>query len=836
MALFLLGMRDTAITAVLARRWRYAASLVALCISQPLLAAGRPLTPPTYTSLSNASFGRTLTATNGGTFLTLWDFHGTYGSLYEPEVGLLKPHSFPVAPAYAMALTAEGDGYRALLVYGSTLRVVDLSRDGSVTASRQVQLGVRADAAIFSDSGLLIVSLEVAQLGSIAYFLSRDGSVLRGTARLGNPSQIAVAAVGNDFLITNTEANALFVWRFDASGRAIVAQRLITTTDRGRQVSGMLAVAGHGDDIAVAWLADLQTIRVVTTRGSLVLDSSQLGVCVLAIAWTGRRYVLVAQSVGRGSLAWTIDADASSASPPIPFTGGVSLAVSDGVIVAVGQLEQPAGLVASAFRENDVSLQPLNVIVLSSTLRQQHDPRLATDGFDALVTWFDRGDTNTHAAIRASFDGLARDPPQNDLGPAEHYGIALTFPSRSLAFGKTTYLTTWYDGANIVARRVAANGLPIDGAPFAIARGLVSDQAIAWDGRRWLVVWQPFDRSLVLGAFVSEQGEVASMMNLADGNGYGAPRVVWNGRQFVLTYTIDTIVGPQQEGPMGIAVVRVNDQGTPVDPNGESAAMIRLREPLSYAKLVWHVATSGRETLVVMNPATELYSTVAVSIHTDEAKLHFDDPEVVMHWNSSPQAAQVLGTGLSDVAWDGESYVIAIHYCFFTPHSVDTEQSWLAAIHYLPGVGVIKSSVVEARIPSVLVPPAVGVDAQRRALFVISSPESYETVDRLRAYTEDDMRRMPERPQAPRTVALAGNSVSAVAAWKWDEGEVAGFVVQAPDYCCGAWRNVAVAGPNDRSVAVAYVQQIRVRAFNAGGFSEPSIDTGFARPRRRAVR
>jgi len=92
---------------------------------------------------------------------------------------------------------------------------------------------------------------------------------------------------------------------------------------------------------------------------------------------------------------------------------------------------------------------------------------------------------------------------------------------------------------------------------------------------------------------------------------------------------------------------------------------------------------------------------------------------------------------------------------------------------------------------------------------------------------------MPTPPAAPTNVTATGNDGRAIIQWSATESDIAGFIVRTNT------GTSVVTGPNERSVTVTGVQSATVRAFNAGGVSEPSASAIVRLPalhRRAALR
>jgi hypothetical protein len=129
--------------------------------------------------------------------------------------------------------------------------------------------------------------------------------------------------------------------------------------------------------------------------------------------------------------------------------------------------------------------------------------------------------------------------------------------------------------------------------------------------------------------------------------------------------------------------------------------------------------------------------------------------------------------------------------------------------------------------------PALASNTSGKTLFAISELPDDSAVGRVRAYFDEDFRSAPLAPSAPRQVAAVGSRDQFVVSWVSTATDVAGFLVErSPNH-----QVLATAAADERSLLVrgfGVVEAVSVRAFNAGGFSEPSESVAVApAPRRR---
>ena len=126
------------------------------------------------------------------------------------------------------------------------------------------------------------------------------------------------------------------------------------------------------------------------------------------------------------------------------------------------------------------------------------------------------------------------------------------------AYGAGVYLVAWIGGAGktIEARRLAADGTPLDVAPFEIARlvpdasgwtdVLVGPVAIGWDGRSFLVAWQTMFGLEVLATQVEPTGTVLAPtpIRITDRTGgYGGPAIASDGARWLVAWSAAPLSG-----------------------------------------------------------------------------------------------------------------------------------------------------------------------------------------------------------------------------------------------------------------------------------------------------
>jgi len=207
-------------------------------------------------------------------------------------------------------------------------------------------------------------------------------------------------------------------------------------------------------------------------------------------------------------------------------------------------------------------------------------PCLASNGSDFLLSWADNsGDAPVVMSKPLSRTGASSGAAivlGSTVRPTVSNFPPVTSPEpMSCAFGATTYLVAWNDGEHIAARRLSAAGVALDRAPLIVGRvppldpnyppatSAISDQAVAWNGSGFVVVWNGTEG--VTAAFVNENGFVSPPLVLPVPG--SLPRVIWDGRRFILTFVMQHYYPGPVHGYLqdAIGVVRFDAAGFLLD-------------------------------------------------------------------------------------------------------------------------------------------------------------------------------------------------------------------------------------------------------------------------------
>jgi hypothetical protein len=108
---------------------------------------------------------------------------------------------------------------------------------------------------------------------------------------------------------------------------------------------------------------------------------------------------------------------------------------------------------------------------------------------------------------------------------------------------------------------------------------------------------------------------------------------------------------------------------------------------------------------------------------------------------------------------------------------------------------------------------------------------------RARGYFTNEMSPMPPPPSAPVDVSVVKGQYNLTVTWRASSTDESGFLIESRAPHSSNFGFVLAVPANTRSATIysSQVDSIRVRAFNAGGVSDPSGAVPVTAPRRRAT-
>ena len=248
-----------------------------------------------------------------------------------------------------------------------------------------------------------------------------------------------------------------------------------------------------------------------------------------------------------------------------------------GFLVAFDDTRAAAGdIYASRLNSNGVSLDPAGFLVSANPVSGQSDASIAFDGTNYLIAWQDtRSDAGDIYAARVAPSG--RVVGRLSIVVSDGVG-AQRFPS--VAFDGTNFLVVWSDtrsGAfDIYGARVSKAGAVLDtaGIPISVSAGPQDLPDVAWNGTRYLVVWQDlrngpddaYGTRVTAGGIVQNPSGIRISSPTATAERFIT--VNSNGSAFLVAWGDErNATGPD------LYAARVDDAGTVLDPTGRQIAV-----------------------------------------------------------------------------------------------------------------------------------------------------------------------------------------------------------------------------------------------------------------------
>ena len=411
--------------------------------------------------------------------------------------------------------------------------------------------GFQGDPSIASDGTSYLVTAEDQRLGEqdlYATQVSAGGSVLNAGVSLGRGNEPAIASNGTAFFAVWTYLDDIVGRRVSAAGAAVDPADFLVSKSANRQRNP--AVAFDGTNYLVVWEdlrsgGDLYGARVSPTGTMLdgsgfVISAAAGGQLNPVVGFDGTNYLVVWQDNRSG---------ASDIYGARVSTGGTVL---DGAGIAI-----------------------------STAASSQQDPAMVFAGTSYLVAWSDfrNGQSDVYASL-VSTAGVVLSP----LGTSVSGGTGTqTLPA--VAFDGTNSLVVWQDpragNLDIFGARVNQTGVVLDAAGKQITTSGFQqlNPAVAFDGTRYLVVWQDYrldvDHPDIYGARVNTAGSVLDAQGIqisAAANDQDLPEVTANGSFFVVWRD------RRSQPDYSVYGSRVNGAGTVLDVSGVAIAASAIDE------------------------------------------------------------------------------------------------------------------------------------------------------------------------------------------------------------------------------------------------------------------
>jgi hypothetical protein len=793
------------------------------------VAAAVEITPPTYGNTAY-SVSSAVVASNGEGFLTLWTVDTNlggrhiHGSIADASGTVLTPISFVVMPhATVDRLLPYGNQYVALVRESDgagALRPAIIGADGHlVRLGAPVPVGTRTlyTAAVSGDAIVYVWFTSNFFPGGtvVAQIISIDGQVVHDDIALSDSPVIAVAGDATTIVVTTWESTGMYLRRFDTTGREVTAKTRIAAASARNY--GLVSAATNGTTDAVAWEEQLSNTSaaaifhvwiVSRVDGSIQSVDVNDTLGMVQLYWSGTAYIL-----STGTLLIRIAPDGKvEDSQKVPTTAAT--AVSRDRLFTV--FTTPTRKIEREVVTTTPVMTASPLEVISTTLRRQLYPAVASDGVDSLVIWTDQ--SSELLAIRIGANGIPLSSTPIDLG-AESRAADSTYQyypaAHSVAFGGSTYLVVWQRDREVLARRIDRRGDVLDREPIVLSSdGSVSHQSIAWNGSSFAVMLS--EPGKLIASTIAESGTVSARPAIEIPA--FRPLVAWDGSRYLLSwieYSSCNILPLCLPVSVGVGVMRLTSGFVPVDSSPAVIAWPRAypsRIATDGDKFVMSVDRIGQGNSAGVNGILEIRS-----IRANTSELQIGEPMQLFTW-FTPTA--------STIARENDRFVVAWRYG-------DPFGQQRVGIDYLTETLELRASTYAD------VPPADVNDAPAllplagQTRFIISEISTPGSSSRIAVHSSAELHTMPAAPPAPFITSAVGSLRSAFVTWQIAAAEVLGFVIEQtnPYYFPAAASRWKVVDASSRSTTLPAFSMsmpdpkdlfIRMRSFNAGGVSDPT--------------
>ncbi|PYQ26509.1 MAG: hypothetical protein DMF56_24100 [Acidobacteria bacterium] len=765
-----------------------------------LFAAGHPIAPrPLVAAPYPIRTGSTAFAS--GRFLSAWvyDTRGAgahiVGVFSDRDGKRISPAWFTIVtaidpPAY-LQLVATGDTY-TLLWWSSATPLHIVSVDANGVATRDVATSLKFTySSFFAWNGTHFIAVTPNLSAGQAVIFDRDGAVLRREP-LASSYHAHAAPSGDGFITFAAGFNGLFAQRVAVSGES---PRWKMDDGAGRADDyhplSVKSVAQSNGDVLAVWITrrfnetpELKSAVVRDGPPSLIRIVAKSNVVPLdVVALSGRERIILSEYP---NLAY-IDLNTNQIQPiPLKESLGPSAVASNGDTTLVLSLNPEGFSTTSHVRTIAIASNgDAKIDVVSLAPARQSDPLV----LDTLAVWTESSADAT--SIRAALLGT---PVTSTI--LENASLDM----QRLAPNGSEILLLARRGKQLLGLRVKNNGERFDREPFVIGE---SDHpgfsAAVWVGDRWVVAWtnhlRLFTAEVGPTAVVGPSRELTFATPLPDNwsRGVHSPSLAFNGRDVVIVWN-ETQYGLRSPIP------EILPDANPY----VFAALLKGGEPIELARqyLRHTIASDGSDFLVVCD-------TTSIVLRADATGLHADPPRTFF---AHPYFAA------NDMLWNGSEYVVASRYGPFSKNLI---------VRHLDRNGV---PLLPPLYTSVAAPDFAAASSPSIASSMIALHEVAIAGDTQQAvsYLERDMGPLPAPPRAPNvTVAAQGGNI--VVRWDAVAGDVEGYAVETRT-TSGELTLATLVDANVHSVTVPMAAAVRVRAFNAGGYS-PGYEVSIERRR-----
>ena len=756
--------------------------------------APRPLVPAPYPIRTGS------TAFASGRFLSAW-VYDTRGGAGAHIVGVfsdrdgkrISPAWFPIVtsidPSAFLQLVATDDTY-TLFYWSSATPLHIVTVDANGVATRDVTTSLKLTFSSFlAWNGTHFIAVTPDLTAGEAVIFDRDGALLRREP-LASSYHVHAAPSGDGFITFAAGFKGLFAQRVAVSGESPRWRVDDGSGDaNGYHPASVKSIAQPNGDVLAVWVG-LRYPFPNELKSAVVRDGPPSLVRIVA-----KRYVVPLDVVALSGRERVILSEAQTPIAPMSLDY-IDLNTNEIHTVAMDRSLGPSAVASNGDTTLVLSLNPEGF----STTSQVRTIALASNG-DAKI------DVVSLAPARQSdpvlLDHLAvwtessadADSIRTTLLGAPNTSTVLENASldmRRLAPNGSEILLLARRGHQLLGLRVKNNGERFDREPFVIGE---SDHpgfsAAVWAGDRWVVAWtnhlRLFTAEVGPTAVVGPSRELTFATPLPDGwsRSVHSPSLAFNGRDVVIVWN-ETQYGPRSPIP------EILPDANPY----VFAALLKGGEPVELARqyLRHTIASDGNDFLVVVD-------TTSIVLRADANGLHADPPRTFF---AHPYFAA------NDMLWNGSEYALASRY---GPYSKDL------TVRHLDRNGV---PILPPRYTSVAAPDFSNVTSPSIASSMIALDEVAIAGDTQQAvsYLEHDMGPLPSPPRAPNvTVTSKGKNI--VVTWDTVEGDVEGYAVETRT-SNGELALATLVDANVQSATVPVAAAVRVRAFNAGGYSAAS--------------
>jgi len=282
---------------------------------------------------------------------------------------------------------------------------------------------------------------------------------------------------------------------------------------------------------------------------------------------------------------------------------------------------------------------------------QQCNPSVAFDGNNYLVVWTDWRDTLFNTSVLA-----ARVTPDGTVIDNEAITIDTMGVYASVGFDGTNYLVVDW-GWGIQGFRVTPTGEVLDSTAIVISSSDGWQQALAFDGANYLVVWEDYRDSVsqIYGARVSPTGAVLDTAGIAIGTGphrLVCPAITFDGTNFLVVWEVRDPTTAYICGTLVSPAGQALDSGFVVDSASQIDDMYgpTATSDGTNSLVVWHDFTLGMRGALVASGGSVVDSGIAIAPadvgYAGHAAL-YDGTDYLVAWKAWSPVDCILASRIS---------------------------------------------------------------------------------------------------------------------------------------------------------------------------------------------